>query len=154
MLCLFVRAGAERLAVQAAAVLEVVPAVRLHEPAGAPPWVAGVFRFRGVVTPVIDLHKLAVGTPCPVRLSTRVVLIEYPTLDGPRPLGLLAERVTDLRPLAVTGPGYAPGSPADGPDLGPLVTDAEGVVRLLSVGRLVPAAFRDALFGANGGAAP
>lgn len=147
MLCLFLRAGTERMAVQAAAVLEVVPAVKLHPASGAPPWVAGVFRYRGVITPVIDLPRLATGKPCTLRLSTRIVLIEYPTLDGPRPLGLLAEQVTDLRELTVTGPEYSPASAGDGPDLGPMVADAEGVVRLPTVGRLVPPAYRDALFG-------
>lgn len=139
------------MAVQAASVLEVIPSVQLQRPVDAPVWVAGVFRFRGVVTPVIDLHHLSTGIACPARLSTRIVLIEYPTLDGPRPLGLLAEQVTDLRPLVVTGSKYSPGTPGDGPDLGPMVADAEGVVRLPTVGRLIPSAFRSALF-AEGGA--
>ena len=147
MLCLFVHAGSERLAIQAAAILEVVPAVRLHEPVGVPSWVAGVFRFRGVVTPVIDLHRLAAGGPCPIRLSTRIVIVEFSTLDGPRPLGLLAERVTELKLLNATGPGYAPGGSPAGPDLGPLVSDGEGVVRVTSVARLVPAEYRETLFG-------
>ncbi len=149
MLCLIVCAGAERVALQAASVLEVVPAVTLHHPAGTPTWIAGVFRFRGVVTPVIDLHHLAVGGACPVRLSTRIVVVEYPTIDGPRPLGLLAERVTDLRELITTGPGYLPAPDANSPDLGPLVAEADGVVRMASIGRLVPPAYRGALFGTS-----
>jgi len=149
VLCLIVSAGQERVAIQAAAVLEVVPAVNLHHPAGTPEWIAGVFRFRGVVTPVIDLHQLAVGGACPVRLSTRIVVVEYPTIDGPRPLGLLAERMTDLKELTVTGPGYLPSPDANSPDLGPLVAEADGVVRLATVGRLVPPAYRGALFGAS-----
>ena len=149
MLCLFVRAGAERLAIPAAAVAEVVPAVPLHPAAGAPPWVAGVFRFRGAVAPVLDLHRLATGGPCPARLGARIVVVHYPTRDGPRLLGLLSERVTDLKPIA-TGPGYAPAPSADTPDLGPLVADADGMVRLTDVGRLVPLAYCYALFGSTG----
>lgn len=147
MLCLIVRAGAERLAIQAASILEVVPAVGLHRPAGAPEWIAGVFRFRGAVTPVIDLHQLAVGGPCPSRLSSRIVVVEYPTVDGPRPLGLLAERTTDLSEVTPTGPGYLPAMNGNTPDLGPLITDDEGMLRLATVGRLVPANYRDSLFG-------
>lgn len=138
MLCLFVRAGSERLAVPAAAVVEVVPAVRLHPPADGPPWVAGVFRFRGAVTPVIDLPRVTTGIPCPLRLSTRVVILGA---AGGRPFGLLAEQVTDLKPLAAVGPAYQT-PPAPGrPDLGPLVADADGVVRLPDPARLAALAF-------------
>jgi chemotaxis-related protein WspB len=147
VLCLIVRAGAERVAIQAASILEVVPAVQLHLPAGAPGWIAGVFRFRGAVTPVIDLHQLAVGGPCPVRLSSRIVVVEYPTIGGPRPLGLLAERTTDLAEVTPTGPGYMPAMNGNVPDLGPLITDSEGMLRLATVGRLVPSDYRDRLFG-------
>jgi chemotaxis-related protein WspB len=148
VLCLFVRAGAERLAIPAAAVAEVVPAVSLHPAAGAPPWVAGVFRFRGAIAPVLDLHRLAAGGPCPARLGARIVVVHHAGRGCPRPLGLLAEQVTELKPLAA-GPGYAPAPPADAPDLGPLVADADGMVRLTDVSRLVPLAYRDALFGAE-----
>lgn len=151
MLCLYLNAGSERLAIPASRVLEVVPAVRLHRPAGVPDWVAGVFRYRGAVTPVIDLPRLASGSTGTARLRTRIVLVEYPTPDGPRPLGLLAERVTDLGELNTSGAEYAPVAVGDGPDLGPMVADAEGVVRLPTVERLVPLAHRSALFGAEGG---
>lgn len=140
MLCLFVRAGAERLAVPAAAVVEVVPAVRLHRPAGAPTRVAGVLRFRGEVTPVLDVHQLTTGEPCPERLSTRIVILEADTPAGRRRLGLLAERVTDLKSLAEIGPAYA-GPATGGPDLGPMAVDADGVVRLTEVARLFPLAY-------------
>jgi len=151
VLYLYLTAGAERLAVPVTGVLEVVPAVRLHRPAGAPDWIAGVFRYRGAVTPVIDLPRLAAGSTGAVRLSTRIVLVEFPTPGGPRPLGLLAERVTDLGELTPAGAEYAPATAGDGPDLGPMVADSEGVVRLPAVERLVPAGHRDALFGAGDG---
>ena len=139
MLSLFVRAGAERLAVPAAAVVEVVPAVRLHRPAGASAWVAGVLRFRGEVVPVLDLNRLATGEPCPERLSTRILILETDVAGTRRRLGLLAERVTDLKPLELVGPAYS-APPAGGPDLGPLAADADGVVRLPDVARLFPLA--------------
>ena len=148
VLCLFLHTGAERLAIPAAAVVEVVPAVRLHPLPGGPPWVAGVFRFRGTVTPVVDLHRLATGEPCPMRLNTRIVVVNHTGPDGTKPLGLLSERVSDLRSLATTGQPYAPAVAGGGPELGPLVADAEGMVRLPDLGRLVPAAYRGVLFGA------
>ena len=147
MLCLFLRAGTERLAVPASSVVEVVPAVRLHPAPGGPPWLAGLFRFRGSVTPVLDLHRLIEGSPCPVRLSTRIVVIEAQVNNGPRHLGLLAERVTDLKALTTIGAGYKFGQAPTGPDLGPIVADAEGVVRIPDINKLVPLAYQGLTFG-------
>jgi chemotaxis-related protein WspB len=144
-LCLFVTAGGERLAVPAARVAEVVPAVRLHPAAGGSPWVAGLLRFRGAVTPVLDLDRG--GAAREPRLSTRIVLLDVPTPAGPRRLGLLADRVSELREFAPAGPGYV-GEPADGrPALGPLVADADGVVRVTDLTGLVPLAYPDAAGG-------
>jgi chemotaxis-related protein WspB len=138
MLCLFLRAGPERLAVPAAAVAEVTPAVPLHPVVGADPRVAGAFRFRGTVTPVLDLCRLATGDGCPTRLSTRIVVVRR--AGDPRPVGLLVERVLDLKPLTVAGSPFAPAD-AGGLDLGPLETDTDGLVRLPDVNRLVPAVY-------------
>jgi chemotaxis-related protein WspB len=119
-------------------VVEVVPAVRLHPLAGGPAWVAGVFGYRGAVTPVIDLHRLVTGDPCPAKLHARIVVVGNPRL------GLLVEKVGGLKELAAAA-GYAPGTPGDRPDLGPLVADADGVVRRLDLARLVPLAYREAV---------
>ena len=134
----------------ASSVVEVVPAVQLHPAPGGPPWLAGLFRFRGSVTPVLDLHRLIEGTPCPVRLSTRIVVIEAQVNNGPKHLGLLAERVTDLKTLATIGAGYKFGQVATGPDLGPIVADAEGVVRIPDISKLVPLAYQGLTIGLSG----
>jgi len=141
VLGLIVHAGAERLAVPALAVVEVVPAVRLHPAAGAPPGVAGLAQYRGTVVPVVDLHRLATGDECPVRLSTRLVILDAPTGGGLKRLGLLVDRADELRDLPTfdARTGYA-APPADGQaDLGPLLAVEGGVVRLpdlVALGRL------------------
>lgn len=145
MLHLLLHAGPERLAVPAAAVAEVLPAVVLHPLPGGPGWVAGVFRRRGAVVPVVDLHKLVTGRPCPDTLHARIVLVDHPTAAGPKPLGLLAERAGDLRDLPAGG-GFAPPGDADRPDLGPLSADADGVLRLTDPARLLPLAYQPAVF--------
>lgn len=142
MLCLYLRAGVERLAVPATSVIEVAPAVPLHRPTDTPHVIAGVFRFRGAVTPVLDLHQLVSGEPCPVKLNSRIVVISH-TQDGKtRMLGLLTEQVIDLKPLTVIGPRYT--ATTHSPltvDLGPMVTDSEGMLRLPNVAELVPLAY-------------
>ena len=59
-------------------------------------YVAGVFRYRGQLVPVLDLCWLMHGQPCPARLSTRIVLVHSPDENGlSHILGLMVERVTD-----------------------------------------------------------
>ena len=109
MLYLLLHAGPERLAVPAAGVVEVLPAVERH-PAGG----REVIVRRGAVVPVLDLCRQVGGAACPHTLHARLVVVAGP-------LGLLVERVGDLVELA--GPG-------------PLVADPGGVVRLLDPARL------------------
>ena len=129
---LFLHCGADRYALPAAAVEEVVPAVPLHRPAGdAHPAFAGVLRYRGAVVPVLALA--AAGPP---RLGGRIVVVGLPG-DPPRRLGLLADGVSELKPLEATGVAFAPPADAAGPDLGALVAVAGGLVRLLDPAALL-----------------
>ena len=127
MLTLFLRSGVERFALPASAVAEVVPAVPLHPPA-ADSAQAGLLRYRGGVVPV-----LAHGTPGGPKLSGRIVIVEFPG-DPPRRLGLLADGVSDLKPLLVTG---AADTRTGDPELGTLVAVADGLVRLLDPAALL-----------------
>lgn len=57
---------------------------------------AGVFNYGGKVVPVIDLSQLIHKKPCQAFLSTRIILVHYPSLHQDSPiLGLMAEKVTD-----------------------------------------------------------
>ncbi len=77
-------------------VREVAPIVKLKEVPHAPVYVAGLFNYRGVIVPVIDLRRLIQGQPCEMRMSTRVILVDYLKDDNtPYILGLMAERVTE-----------------------------------------------------------
>lgn len=136
MFGLFLRAGAERLAVPAAAVVEVTHSVPLSPLNSGDDVIAGAFRFRGRVTPVLDLCRLLGGQECPQRLRTRIVVVHGK--GGPRLLGLMAEQVLDLRTLVPDGPPFppAPGT-ACRPPLGAIVSDADGFVRLPDVAELV-----------------
>ena len=138
MLALAFHIGDERFALGCADVIEVVPRVQLRPIPHAPPFVPGMLRYRGAVVPVVDLCLLARGTPCPDRLSSRIVLVRYPGRDGnDRHLGLLAERVTDtieLDPETSVPPGIE--LPA-APYLGELYSDQGVLVQLLRIQRLL-----------------
>ena len=78
MLGLVFQVGADKVAVDVCRVREVVPRVRLTVVHGVPPWIAGVFVYRGRVVPVVDLHALAGVGECPPHLSSRIILFPYP----------------------------------------------------------------------------
>jgi chemotaxis-related protein WspB len=77
-------------------VREVSPMVLLKSIPRMPDYFAGFFNYRGMLVPVIDLRHLIQGEPCKMRLSTRIILVDYHSSDGsPQVLGLIAERVTE-----------------------------------------------------------
>jgi chemotaxis-related protein WspB len=138
--------GNDRFALDSSHVVEVVPRVDLWQIPKAPAYVTGLFRYRGRLVQVLDLCQLMKGQPCPVRLSTRILLVHYPGDDGtPHILGLMVERVTDT--LTSRDLTFAPaGITADeAPYLGEVATDEHGMIHRLRVEALLPAPMRVAL---------
>jgi len=109
--------------------------------------VAGLFNYRGAPVPALDLSLLTLGRPAPARLNTRLVVVHYPDHRGDtRLLGLIAEKVTetvrrDPAEFVVSGITLD-----RAPYLGPIATDARGLLQWIEVERLVPASVRDVLF--------
>jgi len=147
MLFLLFQLGNDRYALEAGQVAEVLPLVSLKQIPQAPPAVAGVFDFRGEPVPVVDLSQMARGCPARCRLSTRIILVHYPDGNGDqRLLGLIAERVTetirrDPSDFVVSGVALDAA-----PYLGPLATDARGLIQRVDVDQLLTSAVRDLLF--------
>jgi chemotaxis-related protein WspB len=147
MLFILFQLGDDHYALDAAQVAEVLPLVQLKKIPRAAPGVAGVFTYRGLPVPVLDLSELALGRPAEVRLSTRLLLVHYPDGWGQRRLlGLIAEKATETmrrEPAEFANAGVN----ADGaPFLGPVVTDARGIVQWVQVERLLSSPVRAALF--------
>lgn len=96
MVTLFFFLGDEMYAVKCERVREVSPMVTLKKVPHSPEYFAGLFHYRGVVIPVVDLCRLVQGQPSRMRLSTRIIVAEIPLEDGSTSLvGLIAERVTE-----------------------------------------------------------
>lgn len=145
MLVLTFQIGPERLALDVRCITEVVPRVELHHLAGSPRWLAGVFVCRGQVVPVIDLHHLAGAGECPPHLSSRIILVPF-QLDGEdRLLGLLAAQVADIRDIQPPAQARTRLSSRGLPDLGPVVAEGSGLLRLLDLGRLLADAMQEHL---------
>jgi chemotaxis-related protein WspB len=154
MLFLIFRLGPDRYALDANEIVEVLPRVALKALPSTPAWVAGVFDYRGQMVPVIDLPALALGRPATDHMSTRTILITYPADEGsgtarPHVLGVIAEHANrtlrrdaaDFHPSGIDTP--------DAPYLGPIATDADGLLQWIHVPGLLPPDVRASLFAAE-----
>ena len=106
MFLLTFRAAQNPYAVDVAHVVEVVPRVELRRLPHAPPYLAGLFDYRGTVTPVIDLGFLLGSEACPNRLSTRIIVANCAPADfGPaEPLALPSRAVTEEETIVDSQP--------------------------------------------------
>jgi len=147
MLFLQFQLGKDRYALDSSQVVEVLPLLGIKQIPQAPAGVAGAFNYRGEPVPVIDLSQLALGRPARLHMSTRVIIVRHPDGDGAQHLlGLIAEKTTQtLRrdPKDFTDSGV--GNDA-APYLGPVATDAEGLIQWIEVSKLLPASVREILF--------
>jgi chemotaxis-related protein WspB len=118
-------------------VQEVAPMVALKQIPHSPDCVAGLFNYRGMIVPVIDLRQFIHGTPCQLRLSTRIILVEYLRQDKtPGMFGIMAERITEAveRPQkAFIPPGIRM---EEAPYLGGILMEHEQMIQLISLDRL------------------
>lgn len=94
MLMLLFQIGADRYALEAAQVGEVVPLVHLLRVPNAPPGLAGLFDYHGELLPAVDLSELLLGRKADARVSTRIILVREQNGKGGRAFGLIAERTT------------------------------------------------------------
>lgn len=138
MLFLVFQVGADRYALEATQVTEVLAMVELQKIPGAPAGTAGEFSYRGEPVPVLDLCVLALGRPSNLRLSTRILLLRHEPQPGEkRSLGIIAEHATELVQKNL-GEFSSAGDALVAPD-------PRGRLRLLQLDRLLTDELRDLL---------
>lgn len=146
MLFVLFHLGSERYALEAHRVVEVVPLLELRRLPQSPPGVAGMFLYRGRPVPALDLCAVTLGRPATEHLSTRILIVNHSDTPGQEQLvGLIAERVTETlrrEPKDFAEPGV-PLSTAS--FLGPVLTDQQGVIQLISTRRLLQENWRGLL---------
>jgi chemotaxis-related protein WspB len=138
MLVLTFQIGADRLALDIRRVREVVPRIALQQPAGSPPWLAGIFIYRGEIVPVLDLHRLVGAGECPAHLSSRIILVPFPGKNQEQLLGLLAAQVADIREVQLPSQPPSSVTRAGAIDLGPKLIESGTILHLLDLDRLLP----------------
>ena len=147
MLFLLFQLGKDRYAIEARRVLKVVPLMELKRIPSAPRGVAGIFNYHGRPVPAVDLSELTLGQPAPERLSTRIIVIQYPDEAGrDQLLGLIAEHATEIirrESADFIDPGLKLGS---APWLGPVAMDPKGPIQWVHERLLLSDRVRDSLF--------
>jgi chemotaxis-related protein WspB len=147
MLFLLFQLGGERYALEVSRVVEVLPLLSFKQFPHAPPGIAGVFNYRGRPVPALDLCALTHGRAARERLSTRIIVINYPDGRGtPHLLGLIAENATrTFRKNAedFSNPGL---SIPNAPYLGPILLDEHGAIQWIREQQLLPEPVRETIF--------
>ena len=147
MLFLLFQLGADRYALDASRVVEVLPLLGLKPIPNAPPEVAGMFSYRGETVPAVDLKHLITGQPARERFATRIIVVQHPGPNGQnRRLGLIAENVTQMVRKAEGDFQDTVPRLNSAPFLGPALLDEHGVLRQLREDRLLTNDVRDVLF--------
>jgi len=147
MLFLLFQLGKDRYALEASRVVEVVPLVGFRRLPQAPKAVAGMFNYRGRAVPAVDLCELTLGQPASERLSTRIIIINYPDGEGrDHLLGLIAEHATATLRTEPGNFGDTGLQIAKAPYLGPVLMDSSGPIQWVQEQRLLSAPVRDLLF--------
>ncbi|CDG84517.1 chemotaxis protein CheW [Janthinobacterium agaricidamnosum] len=137
--------GGDRYGLRLTSIMRVLPLLELKQLPLAPDHVAGLMDLHGTSVPVIELSRLA-GLPAAAdHFDTRIVIVDYRGPDGvAHPLGLLASQVRgirDIAPAALSDSGVL-----SAPFLGQVASDADGILQLIELEQLLPAALRAILF--------
>ena len=139
----------ERYVIDATQVERLMPLTPKSPPKtipGAPSWVAGVLEHEGAPLPVIDLPALALGRPAAQLMSTRVVLVRYPHAGTVRLLALLLEGATRTIRLDADAFNDAGIDMPNARYLGPVASEAGGLVQWIRVEHLLPDDVKALLF--------
>jgi chemotaxis-related protein WspB len=142
--------GDSRYAIPVADVREVAPLVELEPVARTPDYVAGLFNYRGRHAPVIDLCRLVQQRGCADSFTTRIVVVDFPLANGgERPLGLIAEQVTETADMDPDGFSPTGLNVADTPWLDKAAHTEHGLVQQVRIADLLPETVQAQLFSAG-----
>jgi chemotaxis-related protein WspB len=138
MLLLSFHIGKEPYALPVRQIREILPLTRINPLPHAPTFVAGLLNFRGDTVPVIDLCQLLEQRSYARVLSTRIILVDYTDAGGQtRPLGLIAEQVTntfEIRDDDISANGV---SLKDAPYLGEIINDDGVITHIVGINQLL-----------------
>lgn len=125
---------AETYAVDAGAIVEILPLVAVHRVPHAPSGVAGTITYRGAPVPVLDLGDFILGLATPSRLGTRILVVRA---GNGSLFGLIAPNATETLRLCASDFADSGVQNASAPFLGPVATGPRGLVRRIELDPLL-----------------
>lgn len=138
MLFVLFHLGNERFALEARQVVEIVPLLELKKIPQAPRGLAGMFIYRGQPVPALDLCALTLGRPAAEHFSTRIIIIQHRAGTATEhPVGLIVERATSTLQRAPQDLVESGVRLTENSFVGNLLKDADGVIQLLNLERLL-----------------
>lgn len=146
MQCVVFHIAEDRYALDARSVVEIVPSIPLRHVVGAAKHVLGVFDYRGVVVPVVDLGVYLGHPACRDAYATRILVCDveqdvaarHDTHEAETLVGVRAERVVQIEAIDPEQAGSHAGPPSAGrPALGRIVSDGDGLLQFVSVRELL-----------------
>lgn len=146
MLMLLFSIGASRYALPARDVIEIIPLVNLRPVPKAPAGIAGVFNYRGVVAPAIDMRAALEGKPSQPLFSTRILIVNGARDGEARPLGLIVERASDAVELPDSEAQSTGVTSPDAPYLAAVHHYDGAMVQRIDPLLLLPESIRETLF--------
>ena len=137
ILTILIRLGDRTFALPTEPLAELIPRVDCHAADGAPEYVAGVFNYRGEVTPALDLVQWIAGTPASDGFESRIAVLRVETPVGMRHLGLLVDAAAELRhiPKPQDAGGLAPAQHK--PWMGPILRSEDELIQVIYPQRLM-----------------
>jgi len=149
-------AGGQTYAIEATSVVEVLPAVPVRVVPRLPDYVLGVVGYRGMLIPVIDLAKRLTDEFSSRRLSTRLLVVEFPWRERSESslpsskarLGIVAENMVSTLRSDDVDMVFPTMHLESSPFLGRILRLNGQTVHMLIVENLLPAELASGLFAA------
>jgi chemotaxis-related protein WspB len=154
MQLLILTAGEQSYALEAQAVVEVLPMIPTRPVPHLPDYVIGMVAYRGRLIPVVDLARRLSGVFARRRLSTRMIVVEFvpDTLPGAAPpdhkvrMGLVAENMVSIGRAEDTVTVFSGMHLENAPYLGRIIRLNGRTVHMLTVENLLPTELATGLF--------
>ncbi|MCW9014462.1 MAG: chemotaxis protein CheW [Gammaproteobacteria bacterium] len=151
MLILTINIGKERYGIEAIQVIEVIPLVVLQSVPLADQSIRGLFNYRGAPTPVVDLCQVFEQRACSNKLSSRIIIICPKALSGtPRPIGLVAESVTEVLQCEIDELASSGISSAENSCLGLIYKHGDELIQIIDTNHVLPESIASQLFSETG----
>ena len=147
MLLLQFQIDNEIYAIDIHSIIEIAPLVNLKAVPQSNELIAGVFNYKGILIPVVNLSLLIKGKKIKQLLSTRIIIVNYKSKEfGDKIIGLLAENVTetincdesDLQPQNI--------KVEKAPYFSDMLVRGEQIIQLININKLISFEIQQYLF--------